>query len=127
MSKLEQVMQALQAAGIGIPDQPQTNGSRRKTAKSNGATAVDPKELLKAAPRQAATAGVPDDAPSCSVGGKTYRVYAASIQGDNGAFVAVKIDGMPFKKNTWSMSELRNIASDDFHMMLQEFIAEVDG
>jgi hypothetical protein len=120
-------MAALQAAGIGLPEVPSATTSRRTAKKTNGAIAVDAKKLLSAQPRQTATAGVPEDAPQCSVGGKTYRVYAAEIQGDNGPFVAVKIDGMPFKKNTWSMSELRNLASDEFHAMLQEFIMEVDG
>jgi hypothetical protein len=76
---------------------------------SNKRTAADPGE------------GVPETAAVGVCNGKQCAVYPATIYG----VTAVKVKGMPFKKDFFSLDTIRLMASEEFHMLLNEFLEQI--
>lgn len=76
---------------------------------ANKRTAADPGE------------GVPEDAVVGTANGKQVAIYPATIYG----VTAVKVKGMPFKKDFFSLDTIRLMASDEFHILLNEFLEQI--
>lgn len=71
------------------------------------------------------TASVGDDIPEGAVtgtaNGKAVAIYPAEIYG----VTAVKVKGMPFKKDFFSLDTIRLMASEEFHILLNDFLEQI--
>ena len=78
-------------------------------------------ELLANKPTASVGEDIPESAVTGTANGKTVAIYPATIYG----VTAVKVKGMPFKKDFFSLDTIKLMASDEFHILLNEFLEQI--